>query len=210
MSWLLLFVNKFHRNLDKHNYCHPRNEFLIHRCKLTAILFLLWCLKGYLPFYSCIGGYDNVQIFSDLQPLDVARHSLRLSEERTTMLTDNSMSTCYSIYSDFRINWRWIKVLPMRSYLLGKTFSVVVAGRYASCSPIEGLSVAVQPACTLNHTCTKPAPCIVMGNPQTKNLMVCEHRCQVSGIWDFVAVYLGHVDSSSAVGLDLCEIWFTN
>ena len=151
-----------------------------------------------------------MQIFSDPQPMDVARHSLRLSEERTTTLTDNSMSTCYTICYDFRMNWRWIKVLPLRSYLLGKTFSVFVAGRYPSCSPIDGISVAVQPKCTLNHTCTKPAPCKVMAVPQTTSLMVCEHRCHVFYVWDFVTIYLGLADSSSAVGLELCGIWFTN
>ena len=156
-----------------------------------------------------------MQIFSNLQPLDVANQPLRLSDERTTMLTDSSVATCYNITHDSGTNLRWAKVLPPRSYLFGKTFSVFVAGRYSSCSPIDGISVAVQPSCdALSHnftcTCTKPVPCVATRAPQAASLLICEYRCQVFDVWEFIVVYAGHAVSAPADALELCEIWFTN
>ena len=156
------------------------------------------------------GGYNYVQIFLNTDPLVLGGNSSQLSNHRTTILTDNDMTTCISRVHNPNNHTVWFKVLPHRSYLFGKTFSVFIAGGDISCSPVDGISVAVQPTCNENGNCTNAVTCTGKIAPPTAGQLVCEYRCQTLGRWDFVATYTTNRALIFDSDLELCEIWFSN
>ena len=157
----------------------------------------------------CPGGHNYVQIFNT-DPLALVLNSPQLSKDRTMILTDKKMTTCTSYDYNLNNNLVWFKVQTPRSYLFGKTFSVFVAGRDISCSPIDGIRVAVQPACSANGNCTNALPCTAKKAPPKAGLLVCEYRCQTLDRWDFVATYSTNPALVSNREIELCEIWFSN
>ena len=163
-----------------------------------------------LVCFICPGGYDYVQIFSELLPVDVARNPLNVSNDRTTMSTDGLLTTCLTITPHLNSNLLWIKVMPRRSYLFGNIFSLFVAGRNILCSPADRLIVTAQPACNDNGDCEHVVPCIAKKALEITGMFVCEYRCQMFIVWDFVAI---HINNPSPVNIrdpELCEIWFSN
>ena len=156
----------------------------------------------------CTGGYNYVQLFSRLSSLDIVRGS-QLVDAKTTMMTDGVMDTCFRVTYNPNRRFLWAKVLPFRAHLFGKLFSVLIAGENISCSPIDGILVALQPVCDENGQCENTVPCIARKASQRARLLVCEYQCKTIVNWNFVAVYINHLGSIPIGDLEICEIWLS-
>ena len=157
----------------------------------------------------CTGGYDYMHTFSRLTPLDVVRSSLQMGDTRTATVTDGVVDTCFRVTYNPNRRFLWAKVLPFRAHLFGKLFSVFIAGENISCSPIDGILVALQPVCDENGQCENTVPCIARKAAQKARLLVCEYQCKTIVNWNFVAVYINHLGSIPIGDLEICEIWFS-
>ena len=150
-----------------------------------------------------------MQIFSNRDPEDVARNQVYLSNDRTALLTDSAMATCFTVPHNSNRHLLWMKVLTSRAYLFGKVFSAFVAGKKFSCSPVDGISVAVQPSCHGNGNCIPAVPCTARKAHQKAGLFVCEFQCKTLTTWTFVAININDGGLDFDGYQELCEIWFS-
>ena len=186
----------------------------IYITKKTRILLLMGDISTGLTLcctslYDFPGGHDYTHIISNLYQLDDVRKPILVSYERTTILTDNVMDSFLNITHHSRRNLLWAKILPSRFYLLGKILIVLVAGRHFSRSPVNGLSVSVQPTCNGNWDCENAAKCKAKLLPVKAGMFLCEYRCKIPSASDFVAVYINN-NAVTLEATELCEIWFSN
>ena len=167
----------------------------------------LWLCLGILSF---LGGPSYAQLFTMVGPGDVALEPHRLSGNRTTLLSDRKADTCFSITNEINGRYLWIKVMPLHPYLFRDAFSVFITGRDLSCSPMDGILVAVQPACDINGTCNIAIPCVAQVPTQMGELNYCKYRCLTPVIWDFIAMHITRFWSNTNTLMELCEVWFSN
>ena len=164
-----------------------------------------------LPRNSFIlGGPGYAQLFTMVDPGDVALEPHRLSGNRTTLLSDLKADTCVSITNEINGRYLWIKVMPLHPYLFRGAFSVFITGRDLSCSPMDGISVAVQPACGINGTCNIAIPCVAQVPTQMGELNFCKYRCSTPVVWDFIAMHITRFWFNTNTLMELCEVWFSN
>ena len=163
---------------------------------------------AYISFFP--GGPDYAQLFTMIGPGDVARDPHRLSGNRTTFLSDQNADTCVSITRELNGRLSWIKLLPLHHHTFKYAFSVFITGRDLSCSPIDGILVAVQPVCNTNGTCNTAIPCVAQLLPQMADLEYCKYRCVTSVVWEFIVIHITQFWSNANNAIKLCEVWFSN
>ena len=155
-------------------------------------------------------GPGYVQFFSTEDPGDVARDPYRLGDNRTALLGDHSTNTCIHVTMRNNDRFMWMKLMPLRSYLFQESFSVFIVGRSISCSPIDGVAVAVQPTCGNNGTCDFARSCVAKWSPNVGEQDYCQYSCIAPVDWDFVVIYVKQPWPIQNTLITLCEVWFSN
>ena len=140
----------------------------------------------------------------------VAANLIKLSSNRTKLLTDENPITCISLMSFSLQPSSWAKFIPNESYIKRAVFSINLMGHGFICSPIDGISVALQPQCRDAGTCNNAEPCKAGKSSHQGIHSVCEYQCASHLEWEFVVVYLRplaiyHGENPP----ELCEMWFS-
>ena len=151
-----------------------------------------------------------MQLFSDLDPIAVVNQSIKLSNSRTPLLVDGDFTTCISRLSFTLQSSAWARVIPDEFYIRRNIFSIHLAGKGFTCSPVGGITVSLQPPCPDKTHCIGALPCIAGKAAYKDSLIVCGYRCTSQLYWEFVVVYLRSLLYNHGGSLpELCEIWFS-
>ena len=137
-----------------------------------------------------------MQIFSNINSMKETLGKYQLSMNRTNLLRDGDITTCFPVFLSDEMTYVQMKILPRASYLFQRSFHVdVVTTSKFQCSPAYGFNVFAYSGDTKFR-------CMVLNVDNNG----CRAKCTIPTSLDFVVLNVMRLQRNNMDLAHFCEI----